>query len=398
MPAGPEPSPPPYLGRVVAHLRQHERRLWEHFAEALAAPSDDGPLRLELLKSSVRLDRATHGRIYAMADAVAAALALPIPITFYQAIGPQPAINARVMSHASEAHVVLQGPAVQALCDPELTSLVAHELAHLQLWRREEGAYCVADAVLQHMAAAPGAHPAHPRTYSLYRQYCEVFADRASLAVTGDLQAVISCLVKVETGLVDVSAQAYLQQAEELLRSGATPEGLTHPETFIRARALARWAQAREGSEDELRRNLEGPVSLDSLDLLRQAEWEALTRGLLDAVLAEAWMRTDATLAHARLFFSDYAPGTPRPEALVAALAEADASARDYACFCLLDFTAVDPELSDAALAQAFSVAEPLGLSPRLGELVSRELGWTRKRIQAVRSGADGLRQQAASA
>lgn len=398
MPAGPPPSPPPYLGRAVTYLREREPRLWAHVSSTLNDAADDPELRLTLLKSSVRLDRATHARVYAIADSVAAALGLSIPVTFYQAVGAVPGINAAVISHGREAHVVLQGPAAQTLGDVELTSLVAHELAHLELWRREDGAYRVADALLRLMADAPGAHPAHQRTYNLFRQYCEVFADRTSLAVTGDADAVISCLVKVDTGLPDVSAAAYLQQADELLRSGASPDGVSHPETFIRARALSRWAELREQSEDELRRNLEGPVALDALDLLRQAEWEQLTRALVDAVLAEPWMRTDATLGHARLFFAGYAPAAPKLELLHSALVDADASARDYACSVLLDFAAVDPQLDDPALAQAFSVAEPLGLSPRLSELVHKELGWTKKRIQSVRSGADGLRQKAASA
>jgi len=49
----------------------------------------------------------------------------------------------------------------------------------------------------------------------------------------------ISSLIKVQTGLVDAQAESYLKQSEEIFgQAEIKTEGLTRPESFIRARAL----------------------------------------------------------------------------------------------------------------------------------------------------------------
>ena len=50
-------------------------------------------------------------------------------------------------------------------------------------------------------------------------------------------------LVKISTELEEVSAESYIRQAEEIFSKGPTKAAeLTHPEPFIRARAVKLYA------------------------------------------------------------------------------------------------------------------------------------------------------------
>jgi hypothetical protein len=127
---------------------------------------------------------------------------------------------------------------------------------------------------------------------------------------------------------------------------------------------------------------IEGDPALDRLDLLGQQRVAGLTRRLLDAIFAPAWMRSEPLLAHARLFFEDYAP--PPTPVVDAALADDlrtdDVALQEYYCFVLLDFVTADRELEDLPLAAALSLSERLGLRDRFAETVQRELR-LRKRL-----------------
>jgi hypothetical protein len=293
-----------------------------------------------------------------------------------------------------EVHIVLQGQVTASLKEGELKALLGHEIGHHRLFLEEDGAYRIADQLLASMAADPRAEASHHRTEHLYRMYVEAYADRASLAVTESLAPVVTCLVKVRTGLHVASASAYLAQADEIFSTAEpTTEGITHPESFIRARALYLWERQDPGADDELRRMLQGRLAIDRLDLLAQHELTELTRALVGAILAEPWMRTEALLAHARLYFADFTPQeTPAPS-----LADADASVRDYVCFVLLDFAVADPSLEDVPLAHVLRLAETLDLRDRLEELAHRELRVTKKALTALRQTGGELLARAAA-
>src|SRR5260370_1076665 len=79
----------------------------------------------------------------------------------------------------------------------------------------------------------------HEEAARHYQLYTEILADRGSFCVTRDVNPVIAGLVKIQTGLSQVSPASYLKQAEEIFSKGnVATEGLSHPEAFIRARAL----------------------------------------------------------------------------------------------------------------------------------------------------------------
>lgn len=382
-------EPLPYHVEVREYLKSRERELWDWFASAEAKANYRESLRLALLKSTYRLDLESHPELYAQVDEVKARLQLDIPVTLYQAQGSlEP--NASLLFLPEEGHIVFSGPVLSLLSVEELKSVIGHELAHYYLWRREEGEYHIADRLLQAVATDPRAAASHEQTARRYQLYTEVFADRGSWCVTGDLNAVVAGLVKLQTGLSQVSAPGYLKQAEEIFAKGnVATEGLSHPEAFIRARALALWQGQPDGSSPLIAEMIEGAVALDELDLIGQSRLARRTRQLLEYLLQPKWFQTPAVLGHARLFFDDFQPAPNRNLASLALLKTNDAKLGEYLGYVLLDFATADPELEDMPLAAALELSQALGLDPEFEKLAAKEL---RMKVRDVRR----LKEQAA--
>jgi hypothetical protein len=163
---------------------------------------------------------------------------------------------------------------------------------------------------------------------------------------------------------------------------------VTHPEAFVRARALELWAASPDATEGELGAIIEGHVALAELDLLGQEAVSGLTRRLIAALLRPAWLRTEAVLAHARLFFEDLEPADAEDPALAAELAGGDEKLLDYWCYVILDFAAADRDLEDASLAAALLFADGHGLGDRFRRIALKELGLKRSRFEALEAGA----------
>ncbi len=378
----------PYQREMVAYFQSHEKAVWGWYAEAKQKAAYADAVRLELLKKTYRLDRQTHGALYGMGEGAAAKLELTVPLTFYQAQHDHNGINAAVCCLPGEAHIILMGPILEVLSEPETCALLGHELGHYKLRELADGAVAIADRVLDAATADSRAEPSHVWSALRFRQYAEIFADRCSYTVSGDLNAVIACLVKTSTGLRDVNAESYLAQAEEIFSKGnVVAQDMVHPETFIRTRALSLWVRGEPDADARIREMIEGPANLEKLDLLGQQTLVGLTRRLVDVLLSKRWLRTEPVLAQARLLFHDYSPPAEAApvEPLVADLGRLDKSAQDYCCYLMLDFASVDPTLEDLPIARALALAEAAGLRERLEELVNRELRITKKMLAKLR-------------
>ena len=133
---------------------------------------------------------------------------------------------------------------------------------------------------------------------------------------------------------------------------------------------------------------IEGDVALDKLDLLGQTRMAQLTLRWLKLFLRPTWFRTDAVRGQVRLLFSDFdfAPEGHADEELIATLRDASGSVRDYFCYLLLDFVAVDPELEQEPLRAAFALASRMGWDERLETLVVKELKLKKREAQRLRA------------
>ena len=366
--------PLPYHSELRDYLKQHERELWLWFASARAKADYTENLRLELLKTTYRLDAASHPDLYRAVDEVKARLELGIPVTVYQAQqSTQP--NAALFYIPGEGHLVFSGPALSLLNGDELKSVLAHELAHYHLWQCEGGEYHIADRLLQAVANDPRAAASHQQSARWFQLYTEIFADRGSLRVTADIHPVVASLVKMQTGLAQVSAASYLKQAEEIFeQSNVKTEGLSHPEDFIRARALALWSRQGDAAGESIRAMIEGASALDELDLAGQVRMTQATRRLLEQLLQPKWFQTPAVLGHARLFFEDFQPAAAKDASALDALKFSDPKLREYLCYVLLDFVAADPELDETPLAATLELSRQIEIDAQFEKLVTREL------------------------
>lgn len=349
-------------------LERSEPGLWRWIASEDYWKKYGEAVKLELLRTTYRLSREGHETLYAAVEEVSRRLGIDAPATLYQLQQGEP-LNAVLVYVPGEVHVVLSGRVQELLSPVELRALLGHELAHFLLFNREGGRFHVASELLSNMVRTPRHAPSHASSFRRYNLWMEFFADRGALEACGDLNAAVSCLVKMETGLTTVDAAAYLKQADEALEGTKGSQGVTHPESFLRAWALKHWHSG--GADAALERLADGALSLQTLDLVQQHVLTQTTQALLRQVLAPEWMRTDATLAHARRFF----PAVDLTgSAATVKLPAGDTSLEEYFSYVLLDFAMVDADLEDQALSRLAHLASAFGLEETFARIARKEL------------------------
>jgi len=389
------PAPPldplSYQREVVSYLKTAEPELWQWASSAEVRDEFAEEMRTQLLKANYRLDAAGHPELVERCSAVAQRLGVTVPITVYQAAGGSD-MNAMLCHFLGEAHIVFVGPILATLRGPELDAVIAHELAHYRLWEMDGGDFLVADRLLISAANDPRSKASHAQTARRFRLYTEIFADRGSLVGCGELEVTVAALVKIETGLADVSAGSYLRQADEIFsRESALTRGIDHPETFIRARALRLWSEQDAGLEPWLTSTIEGSLALDELDLAGQQRVMKMTRRFLGELLRPEWFQSMPVLAHARAFFPDFSPAVAPDVELPADLRTADAAMREYLCYLLLDFAAIDPELEDVPLAAALDWSARLEIAEPFEKLAHKELGLGKRQLNKLKKEMAGI-------
>jgi len=381
-------EPLPYQVELRDYLKSEERELWNWFASAQAKANYTENLRLELLKATYRLDATGHPELYQSLEEAKARLQLEIPVTLYQAQN-SPLLNAALYYIPGEGHVVFCGPMFSLLTADELKSVIGHELAHYHLWECDGGEFHIVDRLIQAVGNDPRASASHEQTARRFQLYTEIFADRGSLRVTQDPNSVVAGLVKIQTGLSQVSAASYLKQAEEIFANGnVATQGVSHPEAFIRARALALWQEGRPDAAEQISAMIEGTAAFDELDLIGQKRLMKTTRGLLECLLRPKWFQTPATLGHAKLFFDDFRPGSTDEAMVAEGMRSGDARLREYFCYVLLDFAKADPDLEDVPLAAALELSRKLELDAQFEKLAAGELKMKVRDVRRVKEQA----------
>lgn len=393
-------EPLPYHRKLLEYLQREEAEIWAWFSSdrERRAEKEEEAVRFELLKSTYRIGRNEQPGWYEIAHEAALRLELSQPITLYQAHSDS--MNASIAFLNDEAHIVLAGPIATKFTEEELLGLFAHELSHLLLrtcWNHD---YFLVDEVIGSLVSDRDAVSSHYATARLLRLYTEIFCDRGALAVVGDPIPVISGFIKIITGLDKVDVENYRRQAEEIFanRSSKSSEGWTHPEDFIRTKAIDLWHECGPEADAKIAAMIEGPLSLPSLDLLGQERASSLTRRLIDALLTPVWMQTETMLGHARLFFNDFEVPPPdiHDRELAANIAETDRKLIEYFCYLLLDFATTDLSLEEAPLAAALSLAESLGIKEVFSELACKELKLSKRQFEKLDASKETLLQNAA--
>lgn len=391
-------SPLPYHTKMCDFLKSQHRELWDWFASTESQSDYAEAVQLELLKTTYRMERSHHEELYILVDEALNLLELNVPVTLYQA-QESGRNSAALYFTPGHGHLVFVGGVLKLLNQDEQRALIGHELAHFKLWTEQDGDFLVTDRLLHTLANEPRATPGHLESSRLWQLYTEIYADRGAAQIANNSHSAISLLVKISTGIETVDAVSYLAQAEDIFsKETIKTEGITHPETFIRARAINFWANQQTCDEKAIEDMIEGSNGFDELDLLGQQRMTSITERLIHYHLRDPWIRTGRINTHANYFFpKGMKPATVELDQVISDWKDCDDKTRDYGCYILLDFAWADPELEENSLAASFLTADALGWADRLEELARKELKLLKRETDRIRTNAETMVAQAQS-
>lgn len=371
-----------YHRDVIIHLQREERHAWEWSASDVLT-QEVSEIREAMLRDTYRLEQLGHPLVFEACHTAMARLGIEAPFTLYQA--NDGSMNASLVYVPGEIHLVFFGPILEKLDQPELLALMGHELAHYRLWSMGEREHYRASRVFDHALSYPDAKPSHRETARLLSLHTELFADRGAAIAAGAPGPAVAVLIKVMTGLTNVDPEAYLRQAQELEATGGKSKGLSHPEIYLRARALQQWWEESPGLDQWLQKHLHGPLSLEALDLLGQSKLTQMTRAFLARFMAEIDEQSDEITTQLRAVFPDFGrQEEPQLDLADIDVERIDDATRDYFVALMFDLAMADADATDTLMLAAAKIAAEIGATERLTGALRRDLKWTKARTDKL--------------
>jgi hypothetical protein len=159
---------------------------------------------------------------------------------------------------------------------------------------------------------------------------------------------------------------------------------VSHPENFIRARAIQLWHEKKEAAEAEIIEMIEGSTDLDQLDVFKQKELLQFTRKFMQLLLKPNWFRSTLVTSLAKQYFADfsYDEEVTLDEQFVETISGSLPSIKDYLGYIMLDFALVDGALEQIPFGWAFQFAETIQLKDVFDAIVKKELQLSDKKMQ----------------
>ncbi|MEO6254785.1 MAG: M48 family metalloprotease [Ferruginibacter sp.] len=376
--------PPTYQQKVKDYFKQ-QTKTWDYFSIVQNKKDQLQQFKTELLKNTYKFDPETETAIYDKVRFAKEKLHLEtLPVTIYQAQFTDE-LNASIVYLENEAHIVFSGPVTKLLDEEELLAVIAHELSHVRLYSIQDGELEVADRIITAIANNYHSEAVYFETARLFRLYTEIFCDRGAYRVLERIEPVITSLIKISTGLEKVNAESYIKQADEIFSSDSNTStaGLSHPENFIRAKAIQLWHEKKELAEEEIIKMIEGISDLDKLDIFSQKALTDFTRKVLQLFLKPKWFQTTMVMSQARQYFPDFVVDEKAvlADELVDKMTKAHSSVKDYFSYLLLDFVLVDSLLEEIPAGWAFQFAEDLQLKENFDVIIKKEMKLSDKKL-----------------
>ena len=357
-------------------------KLWSWFSEDKAKKQYFERFKQNLLKDSYRLDTTSHPELYKMIDEIKEKINLPLTVTIYQ---EQMAYqnNVGISFYEGEAHIVISGRVLKLLDAAEMKAILAHELYHYYLFEIDKKGYEIADRIITSIANDNRSSDIYLETARLFKLYTELYCDRGAYMVMEDINPCISALVKLTTGLDKVNAESYLIQADEILNNEKkASEGNTHPESFIRAKALQLWSEKQEEADEEIEKFIESKIEYEKLNIFSQKELDIITKKMIGVILRPSWNKTDRITNLANEYFPKSAiPDIENTEEFFDEVNALGDSTKKYLAYTLLDFSLVDPDQGNVSLGYAFELAENAGLKDEFKLVVKKEIKLTERKF-----------------
>lgn len=375
-----------YHKKTAAYFQQ-QQQAWNFFSTHNHKEEQLKEFKTDLLKNTYRFTEEADAALYQKVNMAKEKLALTLPVIIYQA-EHSGEMGAGIVYVNNEAHIVFSGNIIQHLTNEELQAVIAHELSHIQLYNQLNGDIEVADRMVSAIANHHGTTPAHYETARLFRLYTEIFCDRGAYIVTGSYAPIVSSLVKLSTGLQTVNADSYIKQAEEIFSADAQTKtsGISHPENFIRARAIWLWHSKGSEADAAIKQMIEGHTSIEELDLFKQQEITQLTRQLIKLLLQPKWMQTPHTTALAKQYFAQLNVNETVDTATLATQVEhMHSNIHDYLAYVLYDFATNDKELEDVPMGYCFFLADELNIGKPFANTVKKEKKLTDKKLATLK-------------
>jgi hypothetical protein len=376
----------PYHHRTAQYFK-NQRTVWEFFANHQHREEQLKEFKTDLLKNTYKFDQTTDASLYDKVKRASEKLELSIPVYLYQAQNAEE-MNASIIYLNSEAHIVFSGRILELLNEDEQQAIIAHELSHVQLYTQLGGEAEVADRIVTAIANNTSSTPAHYETARLFKLYTEIFCDRGAYLVTGNYGPIISSLVKIATGLQTVNPDSYIKQAEEIFSvdSQTKTSGVSHPENFIRARAIWLWHSQGNAIEPVIQRMIEGYSNFEELDLFKQQQVNQMTRQLIQLLLQPNWMKTAHTISLCKQYFGDMELNEVTDKARLTIQAEMlHSNLQDYLAYVLYDFATADKTLEDLPLGYCFYLADELKIEKAFVSAVKKEKKMTDKKTNVLK-------------